>query len=668
MAIVMHPPGAAAASADPSVRVLGELELLGVNGPAALPRRKARQILVTLLAFPNQFVARDALIESLWLDDMPTDPLASTRSYVSMVRRALESAVWTGRVPQVVSQPSGITLCIDTEALDSTRFSRLVDRADTASSGGAFVEALELLDAALTLVRGAPLVDAAASLLVAPEVHRLQALELRARELRLSAQFALGRYAEVVDGARALLRDHPYQEGLWSLYARGLAACGDRAAAAAAIDDVRAVLSERFGVDLSRHLAELEAALHESAFGSARAAGAEAATAAETPASPDQFIPLAGNALVGRDVELRSLLDLIDAQRLISLVGPGGAGKTRLAAELVHAAPATRIPCWCALDQATTSDEVVASIRAATTSPHDVAPGGLEGLVGAIAEKAVLLVLDTCERVGAATAAIAAHLLAACPNLSILATSRQPLHHADEWVFRVRPLPFGDRLGSPPDRPLPDRFGPEPLMDAATELLWRCYLDAGGSDSLSEREVDKLARLAALVEGLPLALELLAHRLAAHGFDVPVDVAAGVVDLDAFEGCATLGGGPERHTTMRRAIDWSYSALSTDEQVALRALADLTEPFTFASASAKLKHCSESTSSHLTVVAQLVDRSMLEVTHVAGPSLFRIPDVLRSFVIERGRQGRMDANRGRAVDLPRRRRQSCPLLADGARA
>ena len=503
---------------------------------------------------------------------------------------------------------------------------------------------MDLVDAALSLVRGVPFADSVGSAFIAAEVKRLEAAETQARELRLEIQLALGRHAEVIDGARDLLERQPYRETLWELYGRGLALSGRATTASAAIDGIRARLRDRFGVELHPSLADLHAVIqrHLGTGDLARLPPRgthDAGTARH--ARSDGCIPQTRGRLIGREQLLPMLCELLESERLVTLVGPTGVGKTRLAVDAVSTTGMARIPIWCALDGARTAGHIIGEIAAATDTRASGPIGAYHAVLDVLASKRVLLILDTCDRVIEDAAKIVNRLLAACPELSIMATSTEPLHLDLERLVEVHPLAVDARS---------DAIPPDPAAAAATELLWTRCVEAGGSPHPTRRVAAEFARLAALAEGYPLAIELIAPRLAAEGLRVGADLEPGALDLDAFDGTEDPLG-HSRHATMRQAIEWSYSTSSVEGQAVLETLAGVEEPMTYSTAAAALRASGRSTRSLISALAALVDSSLLQVSLTRGRTCYRMSAAVRALALERHRAG---PRRQRSASAPTR--------------
>jgi predicted ATPase/DNA-binding SARP family transcriptional activator len=621
--------------ASPRVKVLGPLELEGFGGSVPLRRLKARQLLLLLVIERNRHVSRERLIDALWPGNLPAHPGASLRSYASIAHRAVERMSGV----RLTSDHRGYTLRLDDELVDSFCFEQLVRRAYADRASGSDAAALKCLDTALTLVRGRPLDEVAGIRLASGELGRLQSLLLDARERRLEAQLSLGQVHEAVTDARTLVAENPYRERLWELYALGLHRCGDTVAALAAIDHLRRVLCDKFGIDIAPSLSQLEKDLRRgreplpapgraassplSGPGLSRGAGPDPGRD-DSPPTGRRPGPLFGDIL-GRDADLRSLQVFLSTSRLITLVGPGGVGKTRLAIEAVRRAESGHVPVWCDLASAgapSSVEQIMAASLGVTIEPGDRSCQTLAAFIGS---KRVLLVLDTCEPAVRAVAGVAEFLVASCPRLVILATSREPLHVPGETLFEVGPLRI-------PGRDTAATEGPDAAP--ATDLLALRYREYGGAgDGAHLRE--RMTQVSMTLEGTPLAIELAARRLAASQSVTWADPEPSATDLAAFDPPSGWEANrPARHQGMRDVVEWSYGLVSSTEQRALEAVASFAGWFTLGQA-ITITTTTRPPGGLVGDLAGLIDKSLLQVREIAGRSCYRIPDVVRAYLRER---------------------------------
>ena len=322
---------------------------------------------------------------------------------------------------------------------------------------------------------------------------------------------------------------------------------------------------------------------------------------------------------VGRREELTALAQLFDRWRLVTVVGPGGIGKTALCLRFAESLPLPLAGPWFAdLSCVQTGELVLPTIADLMLDDAGGTADGAEVVarLGAVlADTPALIILDNCEHVIASAAAAVTRILRACPGVRILATSREPLHLADEWVMTVEPLPVADRAWM------------EPESGDAIELFIGLLGQARGEEpALSSGQLAEVAELCRALDGIPLCIELAAARART----LPVsDIAASV-----GRGLAILSGGRRevpRHQAIEATIRWSWNLLEPDEQRALSRLAIVTAPFTFR-CGAILAH--EELDSGERLVATLADKSLVsrEIDAI-GEVRFKVLGVVRNFAI-----------------------------------
>ncbi|MFF7848129.1 BTAD domain-containing putative transcriptional regulator, partial [Streptomyces sp. NPDC007910] len=413
---------------------------VAVGGP------RVRALLTALVLRAGRPVPVRELVDEVWYgDEPPADAVAALQALVGRLRRAL------GR-ERVVSAEGGYRLDARPEDVDLHRFERLAAEGAAALAVGDAGRAAVLLDEALGLWRGPALADLPDR---AAEATRREARRLDARRARLDAALALGEAPAALPELTALCEAHPLDEPLQALRIRALRDTGRAAEALAAYEAVRRALAERLGTDPSPALR----ALHADLLAGKTAKTAETAAAAPRPA------PVRGNlrarltSFVGRDEEIAALREDLRAARLVTLLGPGGAGKTRLSQEAAErGADAWPDGVWVAelapvTDPEAVPEAVLAAVGARETVLRGAGAGELRAgsdLLARIVEhcggRRMLLVLDNCEHVIDAAAELAEALLARCPELRVLATSREPLGVPGEVVRPVGPLPVGVAL------------------------------------------------------------------------------------------------------------------------------------------------------------------------------------------------------------------------------
>jgi predicted ATPase/two-component SAPR family response regulator len=342
-------------------------------------------------------------------------------------------------------------------------------------------------------------------------------------------------------------------------------------------------------------------------------------------------LPVRLSALVGRESELGDIGRSLAGCRLLTLTGPGGVGKTRLAiAAASSAIAAGRFPagvCWVELaavdDPAIVPRIVAARLGVPDASGQDAA----QAIAAHIAGHPVLIVMDNCEHLVAETACLTEFLLAACPALAVLATSREPLGVEGELNWPVPPL-------SLPAPSAPGATSASARSDAVRLFEQRARL-VRPSFRLSDDNADAIARICRRLDGLPLAIELAAARMRALS---PVQLAQRLDDIFAV----LVGGArsaPVRHRTLRATLDWSHHMLAADERAVFRRLAEFAGGFTLDAAEQIAAGGGIGTKAMLELLTRLADKSLLQVDHVGGhdgeAARYRLLATIRDYAAER---------------------------------
>ncbi|MFD0904894.1 AfsR/SARP family transcriptional regulator [Actinomadura sediminis] len=603
--------------------VLGPLTVWTDEGAEVrVPELKVRALLADLLVHRGRPVPVDRLIDDLWGGSArpPRNPVATLQTRVSQLRRALAAAEPGGR-GLVVSRAPGYLLRTGPEAVDGDRFHALAARGRAARDPRARAA---LLADALALWRGRAYADFADEEFVRPDVLRLEDERLAVQEEHAEVRLELGEHAALAAELGALVARHPLRERLRAVQLRALYRAGRQSEALAGYEELRRRLAEELGVDPSPELASLHRAMLEQdpALDAPRTGPPAAAAPPARPAARTNLpAPLTG--LVGRETAVSEVRALLDESRLVTLTGPGGVGKTRLALEAARALAdedaGGRFPdgVWlvelAGLDRAsgaTPADAIAMVLGVRDDDAPTVGPGRrtpVELLAGALAARRLLLVLDNCEHVVDQAAVQVAALLRAAPGLRVLATGRTSLALSGERLCGVPPLGKADavRLFTARAAAAAPGFAPGPGDTAAIAAVCR------------------------RLDGLPLAVELAATRVRALGVD-------GVADrLDDRFRLLTSGGrdAPARQRTLRAVIDWSWDPLAEDERTVLRRLAVHADGCTLPAAE---EVCAADGVDVLDVLARLVDRSL--VVPVAGAAhgpRYRLLESVKAYCAER---------------------------------
>ncbi|MGW6375799.1 AfsR/SARP family transcriptional regulator [Rhodococcus sp. NPDC055112] len=605
------------------VRVLVGDEDVSIGGPVP------RALLSRLAIAAGESVSDDALIDDLWGADPPPSAKVTLQGYVARIRRALDPHRRGARSLVLTRRGNGYAL--EPDATDWQQFSTLARAGRAHLVDGNAASAAETLDAALDHWCGDAYADVTDSEAVSVEAHRLDALRLDAVEDRMEAALALGEYGSAAARLDAFTRRYPLRERSWELLARAHYLAGRPGEALDALRRARDTLADELGTDPRPSLLALQAAILEHDVALTPAPTAPAAAQPPTPpptppAAPDPFahnIPLALSPLVGRATQLAELAALIRTHRLVTLTGAGGMGKTRLALEAARSRRDADGPWLVELAGARDGAQVTDAV--ATALGLTVA-GGVESLAVVLRERELLLVLDNCEQVVAPVADVVTTILTRCPSVRILATSREALFAAGEFVYEVPPLTDGEDV--------------QLFVERAAAQLGAFEPDA------EERAL--LDRLCTELDGMPLAIELAAAQCRT------LSVRQLIANID--DRFSVLRGGPRtnaRHTTMLAAVEWSYRSLNPDEQCLFQSLAIFEGGFDLDAATAVVDH-----PTLLADLASLVDKSLISV--VGGdPRRYRMLETLRGYAA-------LIRDRSHTAELRERHTRWICELADGA--
>ena len=581
------------------LRVLGPVEALrdGLALPVGGPRQRA---LLALLALePGRPVAHGRLVDELWAGEPPEGAEITLRSYVSRLRATL------GPEAPITSASASYTLEVDAQTIDARRFERMVRDAETALARRNPRGARDLATAGLALWRGSAYGDHGSDGALRIDADRLQALRLRATELRLEASLALGENAELVDELEALVREHPYMERFWQQLMLALYRADRQADALAAYHRARLALDEQLGIEPGAALQELEAAIlrHD-------------VPPAEPP--PDRnTLPAPISTFIGRGDELAAVGRLVRDHRLVTLTGIGGVGKTRLGIEAARAvAEESRDGAWF-VDLAPLADPAMVATHVASAIGLREAAGTepIERLAAHVRDQAGLLLLDNCEHLHAEVARLAHRLLASSPALRILATSREVLGVPGEAEYQVPPLSLPASTDSS-----------DAIRDSeAVRLFVARAREARPGLADDDATLATIARICAELEGLPLALELAAARARVLS---ATEIGSRLHDrfrfLVSWSRLATA-----RHRTLLEAMDWSYGLLDPDAQRLLAEVSVFAGGFTLeAVASVATGPAAEHA---LELIERLVEASLVNVDQSADPTRYRLLETVRQY-------------------------------------
>ncbi|MFF2507149.1 BTAD domain-containing putative transcriptional regulator [Streptomyces sp. NPDC058067] len=562
-------------------RILGSTQVLRDDG-TAVPVGGARlRALLTVLALrPGRTVPPQVLTDEVWGADPPADATGALQALVGRLRRAIGADA-------LHSMDGGYRLAAAPEDIDLFRFERLVGDGVGALADGDPGKAAAVLDDALALWHDPALADLPDR---SADAARWEALHLDARRTRLAASLALGRAETALPELTALCDARPLDEPLQALRLRALRDAGRPAEALAAYEGVRVMLAERLGTDPDPELQALHAGLLTPPAPAPAPGGSRPAAPGNLRARLTSF--------VGRTDDMEAIREELARERLVTLLGPGGAGKTRLSQEAAEGMDVPDGVWFVELAPVEDPDAVPEAVVTALGARETVLRGaGAEELRAAsdrhgddpvvrltehCARRRMLIVLDNCEHVVDAAARLTEQLLGRCPGVTVLATSREPLGVPGELLHPVEPLPepFALRLLGERGAAVRPGFRVEDDERAAAEICRR-------------------------LDGLPLAIELAAARLRML---TPRQIADRLDDRFRLltSGARTV---LPRQQTLRAVVDWSWDLLDEGERTVLRRLSVFSGGCDLAAAEAV---CGPGA---LDAIGSLVDKSLV----VAAP-------------------------------------------------
>lgn len=576
----------------PRFRVLGSLQILGIDRvPSA---RQQRLLLAALLTTPGESVARSVLADVVWEGAPPADATRSLQVLVARLRTALAPLS-----VQIDRDEGGYSLHTPADDVDLIRF-RECTSVDAGDRG--------LLEEGLAMWRGEPFGELSS----APYLRSVANELLRRRdqavahlhELRLAA----GEGADLVPELARWLDSHPLDEAGTRRYAVALAQTGAQRDALRVLHDFRRALWSTAGLEPSPTTAELEHQLL---------------------VEPDRLevrrrlagrAPLATGRLFGRDEELAEVATLISAHRLVTLVGTGGVGKTRLAVALVgpSAGESWQRAYWCDLAALADARSVALAVCSVLGVEQQAGRSTVENLAVAVGSRRLMLVLDNCEHVLEACRELTGALLSLCGNVHILATSREPLEVSGEVVFRLGPLAVVDERGD---------SGP------AVALFKERGRERGNDVSEDRQTTRAVVEICRGLDGLPLAVELAAARTTAL---TPQQIVARLDDMfELLRLPRAPTGGLPRHHTLLAAVEWSYQLLEPAERVLFERLSVFSGTFGLEAVEGICADPPLEVGGILRLVEILVDRSLVVAENSPSGKRYRLLDTLRHFARDR---------------------------------
>jgi predicted ATPase/DNA-binding SARP family transcriptional activator len=593
------------------ISLLGPVEVeTGDGAPVEVTGARLRTLLVVLALDPGRVVTTARLIDGVWGTEPPAEAGNALQALVSRLRRVLPE-------PVVESAPAGYLLAVPPDAVDVHRFERLAAQGHRELAGDPG-RAARTLREAIGLWRGPALADVADAVFAQAPLARLAELRLAALGDRIEADL-VAHQSDLVAELESLVAEHPLHERFAGLLMRALVQAGRTGDALAVYARLRDALAGELGADPCADLATLHLSILQGD--------------APRQDRPHTNLRAALTSFVGRDKDLARVSEMVGESRLVTLTGPGGSGKTRLATEVARALLDDVRDVWLVelapvTDAADLPQAVLSALGLRLHAPVATATtlGGLpemtepiDRLAAALSTRSLLLVLDNCEHLVEPAAALANRLLGECAGLRILATSREPLGITGETLWPVDPLPL------PPAGASRD--------EAMTYPSMRLLADRAGAVrpgfAVDDRTGLHMIHICRALDGMPLAIELAAARLRTLS---PEQVATRLDDRFRL-----LTGGSRlalpRHQTLRAVVDWSWELLDDAERMLLRRLAVFSGGATLEAAERVCAGDHDLPAVDvLDLLSSLVDKSLVVLT---DRGRYRLLETIKAYGVER---------------------------------
>lgn len=581
--------------------MLGPFEVQTDDGTTSdVPGARLRALLIALALEPGRTVPKSTLIDWIWGENPPADAANALQRLASRLRKVLPGGVIEG-------QTGGYRLRVAPDAVDALRFEQFIGQARQEEGS----RRVQLLRESLALWRGGAMQDVGLedSEAFDAAVTRLEGLRLTAMEDRFEAEVALGHGAEVVAELTDVVSAHPMRERLVAALMRALVAAGRDSDALLVYERTREALADALGVDPSPELSALHVALLRGELGR-REENRKTNVRAEL------------TSFVGRDTDVAAVRELITKHRLTTLVGPGGSGKTRLATETARTLMGD-LPdgVWLVEFAPIGTDGDVAQTALAGLGLRDALLGAspsadpVDGLIAAIRDREMLLILDNCEHVIESVAAMAERVLGECRRLRILATSREPLGITGEALWLVEPL-------SVPT----DVHVPSPAVQLLRDRAEAVRKDLG----VDEHTMSTMVRICRALDGMPLAIELAAARLRTMTLD---QLATRLDDRFRLLTSGSRTALP-RHKTLRAVVDWSWELLTDSERTVLRRLSVFSGGASLEAAERICLSDAVQQDDVLELLTSLAEKSLL-VTTADDPPRYRMLTTIKEYAADR---------------------------------
>lgn len=613
-------------------RILGSLEVRRDGRALSLGGAKQRAVLAILLIQADRVVSAERLTELLWGDGAPATSAHAIEVYISQLRRMLEPDGPPYR--RLLTSSVGYSLHIDPAELDANVFQNLVESAKQASPE----ETLSALNQGLALWRGAALEDFATERFALSEIARLNELRLHAVEERIEAELALGRHNALIGELASLSGEHPLRERLCGQLMLALYRAGRQAEASDVYQRTRDRLVDEVGMEPGPQLQTLLKRILQQDPTLSLDAGWPTSSAQP----PRTNLPAELSSFIGRQPELIELKARISASRLVTLTGVGGSGKTRLGLKVAADMIDQFVHGVWFMDLAPISDAglIPQTMANALGVREHLGRPILSTVSDHLRGGPVLLLIDNCEHVVDVVAGLTEELLRGCPQLHVLATSRERLGVSSEHVYHVPPLsvpPEGTGGGAS-----------ELTHFESVELFIQRAMHSRSSFEVNDANAKDVAELVRRLDGIPLAIELAAAQMPTL---TPKEIVRNLGErFELLKGSRT---GLPRNRTLWATLDWSYQFLDETERIAFRRLAVFAGSFDLEAAKFVVSDDAVGSAEVPAIVSKLSDKSLVVAEpEASGETRFRLLETVRQFSLHALREsGETDAIRNRHARL-----------------
>ncbi|HEX6299598.1 MAG TPA: BTAD domain-containing putative transcriptional regulator [Acidimicrobiia bacterium] len=577
-------------------RVLGTLEAQR-EGPLDLGGPTQQTVLAVLLAHANRVVSADYLVEEVWGERTGSNPAHTLRVHISELRKTLEPNHRRGDDWSLLKTVGeGYRLEVDAVSIDAANAERLLDQGRAAVELGDLKTAFETLGSALGLWSGRPYGDLESTSVLAAERSRLSQLRLHIQELYFEVGLRLGHHDALVGPLQTAVTENPYDERLCAHLMVALYRAGRQVDALAAYKDFSEGIGEELGLEPGPELQVLEENVLLQ----------DPSLALESEGRPTN-LPTLPTSFVGREEEVATAIKLLDSARILTLTGTGGVGKTRMAVEVgVASIGRYRDGVWL-IELAPLREAPLVALTVAHVLEIDPQPG--RQVVDTISERLrdaeMLIILDNCEHLVEPSAQLVSAIVTACPGVTIMVTSRQPLAINGEAQLRVPGLPGND----------------------ATRLFAQRAVAHDASFGITPESSTTLQSICRHLDGIPLAIELAAVRVKVLGLE---QIEAGLRDRFSLLTAGARSADP-RQQTLEAAIDWSHDVLEPDEQRLFRRLAIFRGTFGFDALKNLYETFEEDPTGALDVLTGLVDKSLINTERSTDEVRYELLETVRQY-------------------------------------